>query len=237
MHKKTFIILVVLLMFAFLNNPIYASDTIVEDINEKVDNQTQEMVDKAKTIEVPTNTEDIDRVIDTFNKSQYNRSQGSGVIQRFRLKVLEGFFHLGLVSRQYAVPFYMFIITYNVVMMSIFGAKSLVNRKKYIVGSLLISLLFVILINVPLIMLYFRAKPLDEALSLDNMLAVTYSITFFLRKHSIAICMMLLLYGVINRILGKNDVPRSTSGKFYSKTAVVIFIVLQTLPHAINFII
>jgi hypothetical protein len=232
------IIIVLIFSFAIKSLPIYADDgseKSVNGIDSKLEEQNKDILNAIKDKGFPDNEEKINQVLELMDKSKSHTGKASS-LKEVKTKIVKGFFNLALTLRKYVVPFYMFILVSNILLLSVFGAKSLQKRRAYIVGSAILTFVFVILMNIPIFIIYFQSNPFSEVVTIDSTDNGAYNLVYFLRNNSIALCAILFIYGVINTQLGKNDIPRKITGSYFKKTACWIFVILQILPFAINFI-
>jgi hypothetical protein len=232
MKNKKFILIIMILVLLLSGCD---KDKTADEIDTKLDEQNESIVDAVKEVGVPSNEEKFDDALNSF-KNSTNQS-GNADIDSIKEKIVSGFFNLAITLRKYTVPFYMFILITNVVMLSTLGSKSLSKRKAYIVGSAILTIMFVILMNVPIFIIYFQNNTFSEVVTIDTIYRSLYRLVFFLRKHSLTLCLILFTYGMINTQLGKNDIPRKITGGYFKKIALWSFLILQILPFAINFII
>lgn len=241
-NKKILVSAIAMLVFLFSFSlkalPTYADGNnkgIKESIDEKLEQQNKDIIDKVKEIGIPSNEESIDKILNLMEKSTQSTSKISSV-KEIKKKLVKGLFNIALTLRKYIIPFYMFILVSNILLLSTFGAKSLQKRKAYIVGSVLITFVFIILLNIPIFIIYFQSNPFSQTVTINSTYSGIYRLVYFLRNNSFALCVILFIYGVINTQLGKNDIPRKIAGSYFKKTACWIFVILQMLPFAINFI-
>jgi hypothetical protein len=230
MKKLILIIMILILLLSGCNK-----EKTADEIDTKLDEQNESIVDAVKEVGVPSNGEKFDEALSSFNNS--TKQSGDTNIDSIKEKIVNGFFNIAIALRKYTVPFYMFILISNVVLLSTLGSKSLNKRKAYIVGSVMLTIMFVILMNVPIFIIYFQNNTFSEVVTIDTVYRSLYRLVFFLRKHSLTLCLILFTYGLINTQLGKNDIPRKITGGYFKKIALWSFLILQILPFAINFII
>jgi hypothetical protein len=206
------------------------------DINDKIEQQNKEIIDAINKQGVPDNAEMMDQMLEIVKKNNRNAT-GEFSVQGFKLKLLSGIFTIAMTIRKYAVYFYMLIVVINIILLGVFGSHSLQKRKTYIVGSIIFTVLFIFLMNYPMFYIYYSSYPLSESITIETTANVVDTFLGFLRSNSIALSTILYIYGIINMQLGKNDIPRVIAGEYYKKVAVWMFIILQALPIAMNFII
>jgi len=228
--KQVILILIIILIFTGCSK-----EKTVEDIDSKLDEQNETIVDAVKEVGVPSNDENFDEALNSMRNS--TKQRGDADIDSIKVKIVDGLFTVAITLRKYTVPFYMFILISNILMVATLGSKSLSKRKAYIVGSAILTIMFVLLMNVPIFIIYFQNNTFSEVVTIDTIYKSLYRLVFFLRKHSLTLCLILFTYGMINTQLGKNDIPRKLTGKYFKKVALWSFLILQILPFAINFII
>jgi len=228
--KQVILILIIILIFTGCSK-----EKTVEDIDSKLDEQNETIVDAVKEVGVPSNDENFDEALNSMRNS--TKQRGDADIDSIKVKIVDGLFTVAITLRKYTVPFYMFILISNILMVATLGSKSLSKRKAYIVGSVILTIMFVILMNVPIFIIYFQNNSFSEVVTIDTVYKSLYRLVFFLRQHSLTLCLILFTYGLINTQLGKNDIPKKIAGGYFKKIALWSFLILQILPFAISFII
>lgn len=239
--KRKLMLCVLIILVSMLSTVISRLPTYAEKINtadsidNKIEKQNEDILDAVKDAGLKSSGEQLDNLIDVFEKSTQTEKKEIS-INNIKSNLQKTFFSIALSLRKYAVPFYMFILVSNVLLLSVIGSKSLQKRKAYIVGSILLTVVFIIMMNIPIFIIYFQSNPFSEVVTLDNTYNGAYRLVYFLRDNSLALCLILYVYGLINKQLGKNDLAKNITSKYFIKTACWVFVVLQILPYAINFI-
>ena len=222
-------------VFFYLPNNGYADTTSIDELNEKLEDRKETIIDKALKSRQNSNSE-FDEVLEKFNQSRTARNTDIDP-ESIKSNLKQLFFELSINSRSLIIPAFILTIFINIFLMVIIGSKSLAKRKKYIFGSIWLSIFFLFFLNIPILMLYFQGNPLSNIINPKTISNGLYSFIIFLKRNSITIAAIMLMYGVINKILGQNDIPRKMLGTYLIKSAIVIAIVLQALPIVISFII
>lgn len=226
----------VLFNFSFKSLSSYADNNkAVNEIDNKLEEQNEDILDMVKKNGMMDNEKKIDKIMDLMENSKYIEKENKS-LSEIKNEIVKSLFNIALTLRKYIVPFYMFILLSNILLLSILGSKSLAKRKAYVVGSFSLTAVFVVLMNIPLIVIYFQNNPFSEVITIDSIYKSVYKLVYFLRENRMSICVILAVYGIINLQLGKNDIPRKTTGNYFIKTAYWMFIIFTILPTAINFI-
>lgn len=216
----------------YLNNTynslkIYSSNN--QNIKEKLDKQGNDIYDKLQ--EQPKSGDKLKDNIDFFNSNNRNSKgefKGINIYQPFLKIAIEG--------RKYVAPLYIIYIMVYTLLLSWIGAKSIEKRRAYVLTLIIITIIFIVFLNLPIIFIYFKYNPITSVLSSGKVLQSLYSLINFFKSNSIAIFSILFIYGIITRILSKNDLPRYLASRYILQTSVVLLIVMQILPLLINFI-
>lgn len=207
----------------------------INSIEDKISNQNIEIRNKIKESKIEgVSDEDIDAVVNAILSSTSRSTEKINSFTDIKKNAVEGLFRLALSFRKYAVPFYMFILITNIFLAGTIGSKSLSRRKAYIIGSVILTVVFIVFMNVPIFIIYYQNTP--NAGSIDSFYIGMYRFILFLRNNSIAICSVLFILGVLNSILGLNNIPRKVAGQFYKRVAIIMLLVLWLLPPVVNFI-
>lgn len=233
-HKKTLFVFL-LCFFIFMITPIaFAIEETA--MKEKVDNQTKSMLETIKNIPKKDNSDIEAKGIYEQMRSSISQEGKSPTIKSITHSIRDAGFNLSIMSRKYAVPIYLLLVMVNLILAGVLGSKSLKKRKIYTLSVISFTVLFTVIINIPLFVLYFQSNPMSEVFTADNVYNATFSFVFFLKQHSFTISTLVLVYGIVNIMLGKNDIPRKLLGRYLVKTAFVIFFVMQGLPIMVSFI-
>lgn len=235
MKKKLgFICLALLLIFsAGFIKTVKASST-QSNIDKKIEQQNKDIKNNVK--EAPDNGEKLDGLINQYNNDNKN-SSGDFNKKELKAKIENGLTMTTITSRKYAIPIYTIFMLIMTVLISTVGAKSLEKRKSYIVWSISVTIVFLFFLNLPILVIYFQNRAVEEILGSGGVYQSLYGFIRFLQQNSPVIAALLVVYGITNIILSKTDLPRRLQGRYMIKLAFVVFIVLQIFPLIINIIV
>lgn len=235
MKKK---ILIGILLITLINGAVFINECFADDvtkkINQKIDKQNKDIIDNIG--EFSNMSDGFDSMLDKL-ESRSKEKYSSFDTETLKNKLRTGLFNLSLESRKFAVVIYMLLIIGNIFLLSTIGSKSLQKRKFYIIGSAILTIVLIIFLNIPLLVLYFKANPMSEILTMEAIYNTITSFLGFLRENSIVYGMVLVVYGILNKILGKNDIPRDLAGGYIIKVAIVMIVTLRIIPDLISAII
>ncbi|MBO8160665.1 MAG: hypothetical protein H0Z24_03430 [Thermosipho sp. (in: Bacteria)] len=235
MEKKLLLCTVFFLLLSIL--PAAQAFAQNEDaIQQKLEEQHEIILEKFKNAKPFSDTEDkFNSLMQNFKKTQESSDVTTSkeqVIHNLKAKIYD----LSLSSRKYVVPAYMIIVAVNTILLSTLGSRSLIQRRKYILSLISFTILFVVVINLPLIILYFQSNPSSELLEADKMYQAAFAFVYSLKRNSIAISILVLVYGLVLQLLGKNDIPKKILSQYLIKIAIILFVVLQALPIIVHLI-
>jgi hypothetical protein len=236
MKQKYFfsIILVILLCSSF--SFAYATQMTDKKINDKIENQEKEIKNGLGDQFNIDNGSKYDNMLDSMEERQ-KTTEGIFEIEKFRENSSNFFMSLTLNTRKFAIPIFIIMLMYNIIMIGIVGSKSMNKRKFYILNNVTLLFLLLLYLNLPIVLIYFKNTPLADVLNKSSMLNYLYSVIKFMNVNSITIGSLVISYGVINKILGKNDVARKMQGNYLIKVALVLILVLKVTPILISVII
>jgi hypothetical protein len=238
MRKKLFLIIISLILvfnIVFLPRQVYANE-VKSGIDKKVNEQSKDIQEKLKDSKLPSSGEKLDGLFQQYETNK-DTSTGNFDSEGLKNKIHGGLIQLTIRLRKYAIPIYILLEIILVILISTIGAKNLQKRKTYIVMAISFSLLFVFLLNIPILAIYFQNRALEEVLGGGGIYTAIYGLIRFLQINSPVISILFVIYGVMNIILSKNDLPRRLVGKYMIRFAIVSLVVLQVLPLIIKFIV
>jgi len=236
MIKRIGLVLMVVMMVLSVATISFADD-VKDSLKDKADSQNESILKMIKDRGIHTKDGDYSKVLNSFS-SQRRNDDGFKVtdLKQVKTRLREMIFTFAITSRKYTIPIYMITLIVTVVLIAGLGAKSLKKRKMWIIFAVTISFLFLIFINIPLFIIYTQSKA-GQPLNLDYYYNVLYDIVFFLKANSFTISIILAAYGFINKLLGKNDIPRRAVASFLLKASVINFITIQGVTIVMKFII
>lgn len=235
MSKKLGLICLALLLIfsAGFIRTVYASSTQF-NIDKKIEQQNKDIKNNIK--DAPDNGEKLDGLINQYNNENKN-SSGDFNKKELKAKIENGLTQTTITSRKYAIPIYTIFMLIMTVLISTVGAKSLEKRKSYIVWSLSVTIVFLFFLNLPILVIYFQNRAVEEILGSGGVYQALYGFIRFLQENSPVIAALLIVYGITNITLSKTDLPRRLQGRYMIKLAFIVLIVLQIFPVIINVIV
>jgi hypothetical protein len=237
--KTTLLFIALLLIFSvgFLPNKIvYASGKT--GIDTKLDQQGKDIKDKLEGQgSLPSSGDKLGDLLNQYQNNADKQTSGDFDAKAWKGKIQGGLVTAAITFRKYAIPMYTLLELVLFVLLSTAGAKSLEKRKKYIVLSISFTLLFLFILNIPIIAIYFQNRALEEVVGGGGFYTALYGAINFLQTNSIVMAVLLVIYGVTNMVLSKTDLPRRLQGKYMIKLAGILLLVMQVLPLIIKVII
>lgn len=235
-----FFLLTLIISFGNLVS-VYAQETssnkeIDDKLKNKVQNQTNDIQKNLKDNFFPSKSQEFDNALQTL-KDRHDEESGDINVEGLRKGTSSLLFNLSVGSRAYLVPVYMLYVIYNIVMIGTVGAKSLRNRKVRIIGIITTTIVLILFLNIPLMIIYFQDKSFNGVFGSNVLLNGLYNFIMFLKANSITVGAIFIVYGIINMILGRNDIPRKVQGSYMIKIALLMILILQGLPLAMSLII
>lgn len=229
LRKFTIVIcLVSILTTLAVSVPSYANDDTFDNIESDIDKQNEQLYDKIMRYKTD-GVNDLDSMFkesDRMNKeggtAGFDLSKISSALQINSVK-------LALWARKYIVPFTILIILFNVFLLAT-SAKNYKNRKKYILGSVFFYVVFLIVLNFPIYLLWRYSLGPGTPFSFDGFYGFVEGITIFLKEQSFVFSIIVISYGIVNYIGSQNNLPRRLSSQFIMKTSVAMFVIFQILP-------
>ena len=236
MKKKLgLMILFLLLIFSagFISRTVYASD-IQKGIDKKIEQQNKDIKNNIK--ETPDNGDKFDDLVNQYNNDNKN-SSGEFNKKELKTKIENGLTQTTILSRKYAIPIYTVFMLIMTVLISTVGAKSLEKRKSYIVWSISVTIVFLFFLNLPILVIYFQNRAVEEIAGSEGIYQALYGFINFLQVNSPVIAALLIVYGIINITLSKTDLPRRLQGRYMIKLAFIVLATLQIFPLIIKIIV
>lgn len=225
MKRKLFIIVILLIVLIF-SNVVIAKD--LDEVDEKIDKQNEKILK-----EIEKNKKDNRSTMDKMYDIMYEKddeepkdpslSKVSGNLEALSIR-------LALGARKFIVPITVITLLFNTIMLSTIGAKSLANRKKYLYGSFIFYIFFLLILNFPIYLIWRYSIGEKGFLSLNGFYIFSIALSNFFKEHSFMFSIIIFSYGIINYILSENDIPRRLASSYLIKMSAVMFIVFQTLP-------
>ena len=137
---------------------------------------------------------------------------------------------LALGARKFIVPITVITLLLNTIMLSTAGTKSLKKRKKYLYGSFMFYIFFLLVLNFPIYLIWRYSIGEKGFISFNGFYLFSMALSNFFKEHSFMFSIIIFSYGIINYILSDNDIPRRLASSYLIKMSAVLFVVFQTLP-------
>lgn len=225
MRKIAFVIMTILLLFSIVS---YASANEIEEIEQNLEKQHKTILEELRK----HSNKDKDYLNEIFNKiderdRQNNEEASLGALKR---NIRNALISMSLKARILIFPITIIVLIYNIIMLATFGTKNLKKRKKYLFGSIVFYVLFLIILNIPILILWSYSLEDNFLFTVDNIYKATIVLSEFFRKNSFNFAIIILAYGFINNILSANNISKRLSSSYMMKMAVIMFIAFQTLP-------
>ncbi len=224
--KKGRLCIIIILIIIFFTYVSLAND--LNEVDSKIEEQNKTILEEIEKNK-KDNSNTMDRVYDMmFDKDgkelkEPSLSKVSSNLERLSIR-------LALAARKFIVPVTIIVILFNTIMLSTIGTKSLKNRKKYLYGSVLFYIFFLIVLNFPIYLMWRYSIGVEGFLSFDGFYRFAIALSNFFKEHSFMFSIIIFSYGIINYILSGNDVPRRLASSYMLKMSAVLFIIFQTLP-------
>lgn len=220
-NKKYKIHVIVLILCCLFNiTSVYA-----EDVKNKIDEQNQTIYDGI----IENRKEDgnsIDKVLDHVDQKENETLDISGMggnIEKASIK-------LSLAARKYIIPITILIIIFNVFMLTVTGAKNMSNRKRYIVGSIFLYILFLIVLNFPIYLLWRYSSGKEGIFLFKDFYGFVNSVISFFRDNSFVFSVIVFSYGIVNYISSETNLPKRKASTYMMKMSIIMFFMFQALP-------
>lgn len=229
--KRIFKIVIFSMIILVLNSHII----FAKDMEQKIDNQNEILQEKLQDEKLKVNGNDFDKVYDTFQENNKNAT-GDYLGKKVVASLNKAFFNISIKFRKVVIILYTLIICADVILISTVGSNSIQKRRHYMLTGVGFTVLFIIFINIPIILLYWQYTKDNNLVSLNGLFSMAISIIKFLQHNSFIISLLVLLYGMVQLTLSQYDVGKRLNGRYLIKCAVIIFLTLQLVPMAINFV-
>lgn len=237
--KVILAMLIITIMLLSSISVVYAETDSKKEVNKidnKIENQNKDIKSKIKDFDMPNESEKFDSLLKQFEDKRTQEYSGKFNKEVFSSSIANEMFNLSLKGRKFTVITYMLFLMWDLFKISTIGSKNLVKRKLYINTIIISSFFLIIFLNIPLVMIYFHNNSDLKAFSSDALLSNMYGFIVFLKANSICIGAIFFVYGLMNKILGLNDLRKREFGSYMIKVAVIFVGVLQFLPRVMYLI-
>lgn len=137
-------------------------------------------------------------------------------------------------SRTISIIIYGLIVVVLLIYMGTIGSRSLTNRRHAFLLLIGFSILFLVYINIPLAILYFTAD--KSGMAKVSLYTRVLDLIDFFKSNSLIIALLLGYVGITKIIISKQDLPTRMQGKYLIKFGIILLIMLNIIPIAVNFI-
>lgn len=215
-----------LLIFILLTSNI-ANANSIQDTDEKIEEQNKSIYNEIyKYKKDKDNT--MEKIFDDMTSKDNENNETS--LSQISNNLSKNSIILALKVRKVIVPITILTLTFNTIMLSTVGTKNLSKRKKYLYGSFVFYIVFLIILNFPIYLLWRYSLGTDSIISLNTFYKFSIGVTNFFRKHSFVFSIIILSYGLINFIVSENDIPRRMVSSYLIKMSFILFVLFQSLP-------
>ncbi|MCK9471273.1 MAG: hypothetical protein M0Q88_05930 [Bacilli bacterium] len=217
-NKKSIIVLMVILM-------LFPTFSFAQ--NDKVDEQNKLLYDeiiKRKNLDESP----LDKVYDEMRKRDEDDSAIS--LKGIANFIYDSSIKLALVARKFIVPITLLLLLFNTFMLAVTGAKNIKNRKKYIIGSVLLYVVFLFVLNFPLYLLWRHSISSEELLSFNSFYMFVENLSLFLKENSFVMFVIIFSFGVVNRISSEVDLPKRLASNFIIKVSFALLVLFNIMP-------
>lgn len=233
MKKKLF---VMFFLFTMLINAVCYADANSKNIKDKLEKQNNIIFEILKKSKKEDSTNELKEIIDKFYETNKN-IEGTMVDAKDIKNKIKGFaFYLSIVARKYMIPAYIIIFFVCVFGIAFYNTKNLKKKKHFILILIGTTIFTLVVINLPVIILYFQYNKISDITTEENLSNVLFGLINFMKTNSYPIAIIMYFYGIINSILGRKDIARYELSKYLKKGAITILLTFNLLPLVIQYL-
>lgn len=227
--KLIYLFLLILLISSFNSSFAKADNKNIKEIDDTIDKQNELLYEK-----IFEQKKDQRNILEEAIK-EAKRNDGKELsLSRLSKTIERGSIKLALLARKYIVPVSILVILFNIIMLSITGAKNLKNRKKYIWSSIFFYIFYLIILNFPIYLLWRYSIDAESMFSLKAFYNFVVAVTSFLKENSLILALIIFSYGIINYISSESNIPKRLASSFVVKMSLLLFVLFQILPVVIK---
>lgn len=235
--KKRILIFALLLTFLITTASYADTNTDKDDIKSKLEEQNNLIYEILKKSKKTYNSNDrAKELLNQFNNSIKNTDGTSVDVEDIKNRMKEGAFYTSIIARKYIIPIYIIIFFICIYGMTFYNTKNPKKKKKFILILLESTVFTLILVNLPLIILYFQYNKVSDVTTEDNLFNGLFSFIYFMKTNSYPVAIIMYFYGIINSILGRKDVARYELSRYLKKGAIIILLTFNLLPIVIQYL-
>lgn len=232
--KRTLLILMILFSLASLNIHAGFMDRL-EEQNEamkgSLESRFEEREEKSKE------EDNIANIIERSRNNESSITLNFSNWEETKDSFFEISFYLFLSARRFAIPFFLIMIAFKIILMGFTTGRNIPKRKKFFMGIISSATLLIIVLNIPFMIMFATEVSKDSIGEIGSISTYLFDFLFLLRSESWILATILLIYGLIYRFLSKVDTSKVRVSKYLINISIVMFIVLQVLPLLLDILI
>jgi len=145
------------------------------------------------------------------------------------------FIRLSLNTRRFSIIIFALLMIFYATMLSTVGARSVKKRRKYTFLTVNMTMLFLLLINLPIIILTYNAT--KESITVDTVINSLYGFLGILQSNSFVIAAVMFITAIDKKVLNVSDIPDRAQGNFLMVGSVAMVLILNLLPRFLTYIV
>lgn len=216
------------LIFIFIIPIFVSADNSMKHVKDKIDDQNDYLYEKLLELR-KEDREPLKGIIDE-SKKRDKEAPKSFDLGKVASNVHMGSLYLAITARKFIVPITILLMLFNVFMLSATGAKNFKNRKKYILGSVFLFVLFLVILNFPLYLLWRYSVGIEGFLSFEGFYRFAENVASFLKSNSFVFFIIIFTFGIINMISSENNYPKQMASKYLVRMSFILFALFNVLP-------
>ena len=227
MRRHLFIVIIFITVLSIFSVSIVVADDLNE-VDKKIEEQNKKILEEIEKNK-KDNRSTMDKMYDMMWEKDSEEAKDPS-LSRISSNLEKLSIRLALGARKFIVPITIITLLTNTIMLSTVGTKSLKKRKKYLYGSFMFYIFFLIILNFPIYLIWRYSIGEKGFISFNGFYTFSIAFSNFFKEHSFMFSIIIFSYGIINYILSDNDIPRRLASSYLIKMSAVMFVVFQTLP-------
>lgn len=227
MRRHLFIVIIFITVLSIFSVSIVVADDLNE-VDKKIEEQNKKILEEIEKNK-KDNRSTMDKMYDMMWEKDSEEAKDPS-LSRISSNLEKLSIRLALGARKFIVPITIITLLINTIMLSTVGTKSLKKRKKYLYGSFMFYIFFLIILNFPIYLIWRYSIGEKGFISFNGFYTFSIAFSNFFKEHSFMFSIIIFSYGIINYILSDNDIPRRLASSYLIKMSAVMFVVFQTLP-------
>lgn len=192
----------------------------LSDTNKTLENEIK--------INPDVKTEEFFNMISDNAKNSSGEYKGRTIVDNLKTFIVKFIVN----SRVYAVYTYILAMMINIIMLAYMSAKSVELRRKYVMRGIYGTVVLLIILNIPLVIIYFQNR--TKMYSANELHNIIVTIINFLQSNALIISALVFIMGVLTSISSNGDIRNIMKSKHYKKLSLVLFIALTFIPVAVK---